>query len=198
MTPDREASARLPEQETPAVPGRIHGLRGWSLYEEGPFRRLGSRTRAMIWPPNDNMVAACLGSEYSAAHPAPAPGCHCGIHAHHPFGAGVEVLAESLATPESGFANGIGWTVYGVISAWGRVEVHADGFRAERARPVALLIARNWHDTTYGRAIEETAAEYVLPVIIVEPDPKAIAAACAERWPGLAPALVDELLLSVR
>src|SRR5690606_34618351 len=111
VTPDREASARLPEQETPAVPGRIHGLRGLSLDEGGPFRRLGSRTRAMIWPPNDNMVAACLGSEDSAAHPAPAPGCHCGIHAHHPFGAGVEVLAESLATPESGFANGIGWTV---------------------------------------------------------------------------------------
>lgn len=193
MPPDEPGRAARGDREAPAVPGVIHGLRSWALYQEGPFWRLGSRTRATIWPPNESLVAHCVATQ-ERRHRAPDPGCGCGLHAYHPFGAGVTGVAELFAAPEPGYANGAGWTVFGVISAWGRIEVHSEGFRAERARPVALLTAENWRGTAYGRAIEETAAEYVLPVVEIEPDANAIAERCAEQWPGLAPALVDDLL----
>jgi hypothetical protein len=59
-------------------------------------------------------------------HRAPAHSCGCGLYAsYHPWRSLDRYLCQ-------------GPPVYGAISAWGRLELHPDGFRAEYARVVAL------------------------------------------------------------
>ena len=53
-------------------------------------------------------------------HDSPHEACQCGIYAYHTPG------------PRSWF--GEAYWCEGVVSAWGRVVVHDDGFRAEHAR----------------------------------------------------------------
>jgi hypothetical protein len=59
-------------------------------------------------------------------HPSPHPDCQCGIYAYHTPG------------PRSWF--GEAYWCEGVVSAWGRIVVHGDGFRAEHARVEALAV----------------------------------------------------------
>lgn len=59
-------------------------------------------------------------------HASPHPGCQCGIYAYHTPG------------PRSWF--GEAYWCEGVVSAWGRLLVHGDGFRAEHAAVEALAI----------------------------------------------------------
>jgi hypothetical protein len=60
------------------------------------------------------------------SHASPHPGCQCGIYAYHTPG------------PRSWF--GEAYWCEGVVSAWGRLLVHGDGFRAEHAAVEALAI----------------------------------------------------------
>jgi hypothetical protein len=55
-------------------------------------------------------------------HPAPGDDCSCGIYAYH------DADSEFLSAAP----------IVGVVQAWGRLCVHARGFRAERVRVVAL------------------------------------------------------------
>jgi hypothetical protein len=59
-------------------------------------------------------------------HDSPHEACQCGIYAYHTPG------------PRSWF--GEAYWCEGVVSAWGRLVVHADGFRAEHARVEALAV----------------------------------------------------------
>ena len=59
-------------------------------------------------------------------HRSPHESCQCGIYAYHTPG------------PRSWF--GEAYWCEGVVSAWGRLVVHADGFRAEHARVEALAV----------------------------------------------------------
>jgi hypothetical protein len=59
-------------------------------------------------------------------HVSPHESCQCGIYAYHTPG------------PRSWF--GEAYWCEGVVSAWGRLVVHADGFRAEHARVEALAV----------------------------------------------------------
>jgi hypothetical protein len=59
-------------------------------------------------------------------HDSPHADCQCGIYGYHTPG------------PRSWF--GEAYWCEGVVSAWGRLVVHADGFRAERARVEALAV----------------------------------------------------------
>jgi hypothetical protein len=52
--------------------------------------------------------------------------------------------------------------VRGLIAAWGQVEVHYDGFRAQYAKPVAIAIPQGKRDAAIARAV---AAEYHLPTV---------------------------------
>lgn len=61
-----------------------------------------------------------------AKHQAPHSGCQCGLYALHALPAGWDSFDPD--TP----------IVPGAVAVWGKLEVHADGFRAERARPVVL------------------------------------------------------------
>lgn len=101
--------------------------------------------RSGYWEPGVNEARCDQGKD----HEAPAPDCECGLYAYHSL--------QELG-PDDG--------VIGVVAAWGRLEVHHDGFRAERARILAL--ARTdcevFEPETF-RHIEAVAARYHLPLV---------------------------------
>lgn len=73
-------------------------------------------------------------SQPRAEHSAPKRDCTCGLHAYHEM-------------PEH--ADGI---VVGAVAAWGDLQVHSNGFRAECAQILALVAADGLGDVaeTYG------------------------------------------------
>jgi len=79
--------------------------------------------------------------------------------------------------------------VAGVIEARGAVEVHEDGFRAERARPYALVSM----PTRNGRRVSRLAEIYATQVIEVR-KPAELLAWCRERGLGMDERVVAELL----
>jgi hypothetical protein len=79
--------------------------------------------------------------------------------------------------------------VPGVVEAQGPVEVHEDGFRAQRGRPHALVAARGGN----GRLIARLAERYGAEVIDAD-GPDALLAWCRERQLGMDEQVVAELL----
>ncbi len=202
--PRHSFRANAPARETVAasdlavVPGVIHGLRRWQLYLEGSRWRLGSLNQPIIWAPGEAMEAACIHHDFMEDdpenHDPPGAGCRCGIYAFHPFGDAAEAFEEDVDAPEPGYARAVGWTICGVLSAWGRIEVHQEGFRAQRARLEALFLPSNWAGSAYHEAIEAVARLYGVPA--VEHESESLIETCRRRWPGLDPDLVDELLVA--
>jgi hypothetical protein len=84
-------------------------------------------------------------------HTSPDPRCQCGIYGYFTPG------------PRSWY--GEAYWCEGVITAWGRVEVHADGFRAEHARVEALALPE---DRLPHAAAAVRAAAAHLGVALVE------------------------------
>ena len=83
-------------------------------------------------------------------HDSPHEACQCGIYAYHTPG------------PRSWF--GEAYWCEGVVSAWGRVVVHAEGFRAEHARVEALAVPEGL--ASLGAAqVHAAAAELGVPVV---------------------------------
>jgi hypothetical protein len=83
-------------------------------------------------------------------HGSPHEACQCGIYAYHTPG------------PRSWF--GEAYWCEGVVSAWGRLVVHRDGFRAEHARVEALAVPDGL-DRIGGAQVERAAAELAVPVV---------------------------------
>jgi hypothetical protein len=155
------------------VPSPLYGLRTWSVVGERGSERLAGPQRATPWP----AAGGWLDAGCPRGHAAPAPACECGIHAWHPHArAARRVLAIRREVP-------------GVVEASGAIEVHRDGFRAERARPFALLLTPRANAALVGRL----AAAYGAQIVPVD-GPGAILAWCRERGLGLQPAVLDELL----
>jgi hypothetical protein len=135
--------------------------------------RLAAPLRGTPWATGrDWLQATC-----AAGHHAPAAGCRCGIHAWHPRAKHARrVLACRFELP-------------GIVEAGGAVELHEDGFRAERARPYAFvrLPGRNPY------LIERLAAAYGAQVLDVR-RPQELLDVCRERGLGLAEPVVHALL----
>jgi hypothetical protein len=137
--------------------------------------RLAGPQQSTPWPDAGGWLTARCARD--GGHAAPAPDCECGIHAWHPTRRSARrVLANRGQLP-------------GVVEAGGAVEVHRDGFRAERARPFALMVAPRANTALAGRLARAYDAELV-PV----EGPDAILAWCRARGVGLEPAVVDSLL----
>src|SRR3954468_2658326 len=82
-----------------------------------------------------------------APHASPDPECQCGIYAYHTPG------------PRSWF--GEAYWCEGVVSAWGRIVVHGDGFRAEHARVEALSVPEGFR----GDQVVAAADTLGVPVV---------------------------------
>jgi hypothetical protein len=157
----------------PLVPGPLYGLRTWRVVIEDGREQLSAPQRGTPWTRGRGWVQAACGED----HAAPAAGCRCGIHAWHPRRASARRILRSR------------FDLPGIVEADGAVEVHEDGFRAERARPYAFvrLPGRNPY------AIERLAAAYGAEVIDLR-RPEELLAVCRERRLGLQPPVVEQLI----
>jgi hypothetical protein len=158
--------------DLPLVPGPLYGLRTWRVVGSHGRERLAGPQRGTPWIAGRWVRATC-----AEGHPAPAPGCRCGIHAWHPR------LASARRVLASRFE------LAGIVEAEGTVEVHEDGFRAERARPYAFvrLPGRN------PFAIERLSALYGSEILDMR-RPEELLAVCRARGLGLQEAVVEALL----
>lgn len=107
------------------------------------------RVKPAPWPVDEDRVAKCFALR---GHEAPHRDCNCGFSAYY------ELPAEpELPAPDA---------VWGVIAAWGRVVEHEHGFRAQYARPVALLDRENPLDYgEQGRRTAIAADAYGIPLL---------------------------------
>jgi hypothetical protein len=146
------------------VPGPLYGLRTWVVVGG----RLAGPQRGTPWPPGgESLVATC-----DQGHSAPGDDCECGIHGWHPSTAtACRVLGR----------RGL---VAGVVEATGPIELHRNGFRAERVRPYALFA---------GPRFEPVARAYGAELVELR-RPREVVEWCRARGLGLEPAVVDELL----
>lgn len=142
--------------DTPLLATPLYGLRTWSVVGDSGAERLAGPHRRTPWPADGAWLdATCdLGSE----HQPPGKGCNCGLHAWHPSRRSARrVLSGRREVP-------------GIAEVKGAIEVHAEGLRAEQARPSVFFLARgrNVHllhrlAEAYGaRVVEVDGAEAML------------------------------------
>lgn len=163
-------------RDTPLVPTPVYGLRTWTVRGERTDERLAGAYRdAAPWPAGGAWLeASCPGPE---GHSAPAPQCSCGVHAWHPRRrAARRILAGRREIP-------------GIVEARGAIEVHEDGFRAEQARPYALVLAPGRNAALVHRLGEA----YRVPVVEAA-DADAVLGWCEEHGLGLGEPVVADLL----
>jgi hypothetical protein len=114
-----------PDLAAPVVAFRSWRLAGEQLVSPFvPCRWSGRVMHATCFDANRTLTRGI--GWLDAPHDSPHADCQCGIYAYHTPG------------PRSWF--GEAYWCEGVVSAWGRLVVHADGFRAEHARVEALAI----------------------------------------------------------
>ena len=142
----------------PLVGFRRWGCRAGGLYSgiftagcfvPSPPRWL-SVARAAVplpWPRDHDRVARCF---VSWDHEAPDADCRCGYYAYY-------ALPEEPDLPAAE-------AVWGAVVAWGRVVECETGFRAQYARPVALLDCENPFDRQGGR-LPLAADNYGIPLL---------------------------------
>lgn len=137
---------------TADIEGEVLGFRQWRVDDDLTLRSAHIEDG---WTPGDNH-AQCRGPfALLDGHAAPAPFCECGLYALHaptfwygPDSGRMDLLGRRARAREH---------VAGLVTAWGRIEVHATGFRAEHARVVAIAVPANKYGAIIARAV---AAEY--------------------------------------
>jgi hypothetical protein len=114
-----------PDLAAPVVAFRSWRLAGGRLMSPFiPCRWDGRVMRATCFDANRSLTRGV--GWLDEPHDSPHEACQCGIYAYHTPG------------PRSWF--GEAYWCEGVVSAWGRLVVHPDGFRAEHARVEALAV----------------------------------------------------------
>ncbi len=166
--------------DAPFFAGRIEGIRAWSLSDDLELRGRGIGSSEGWAADGEPTQAVCLDSN----HPAPRSGCECGLYALHPQ-ARISDWVESFMTDG----------VAGVVEAWGRIELHQVGFRAEFARP-KLLFEPASHLISSERltGIYAVARRYGVPVVPLS-RPEHAGEWCRVRGIGLAPEVLQQTLL---
>jgi hypothetical protein len=151
----------------------LYGLRFWRVVVDGRGEWLVAPHQRTLWPAGGEWLHATCPT----GHAAPTAGCDCGLHAWHPR----RSSARDVLAPRS--------TVAGIIEAQGPAEVHEDGFRAERARPYALVLTPRAN----AKLIRRLAARYDAQIAEVRGQAELLAW-CRERGLGLDERVVAELL----
>ena len=119
----------------------VIGFRAWRVIAERltspyiPVRWEGRLMHAECYPANRNLV---FGRGWLAEpHTSPDPRCRCGIYAYH-------------RPHQAPYVGEFEW-VTGVVSLWGRMEVHHEGLRAQHARIEALAVQPGWGELRCAR-----------------------------------------------
>jgi hypothetical protein len=145
----------------------VAGYRTWWIDDDGQLwprtskaammRRLGSEP----WAIGTTHARCLLEGAGPSSHPAPANGCMCGLYGWH---------SPKTALDACRAASDL---VAGAIVAWGDLQVHAAGFRAEHARPVALALPveprrlRRFRRTTL-EPLRRASERYGIPLVAAE------------------------------
>ena len=167
-------------RDAPFFAGRIEGIRAWSLSDDLELRGRGIGSSEAWAADGAPTQAVCLDSN----HRAPRSGCECGLYALHPQ-ARISEWVESFMTDG----------VAGVVEAWGRIELHEVGFRAEFARPKLLFEpAAHLISSKELTGIHAVAHRYGVPVVPL-PRPEHAGEWCRIREIGLASEVVEQTLL---
>jgi hypothetical protein len=112
--------------ETPDLIEAIVAFRKWRVVDG----RLRSLYEPVFWL-QPTQQAECRSGRYKGSpHDAPQSGCSCGIYASH--------------EPDYRFPTVDYRGVSGIVTAWGAIEVHADGLRAEFVQVEALSMYSHW------------------------------------------------------
>ena len=107
------------------------------------------RARPIPWPTDHDRPAKCFAL---GGHDAPHRDCRCGYSAYYALPA-----EPDLPAPEA---------VWGAIVAWGRIVECETGFRAQHARPIALLDLAHPDDLAEGGRRRAVAADrYEIPLL---------------------------------
>ena len=104
----------------PLVVEKVYGLRAFRPSDDGvllPVSIMG-KASGFIWKPGEN-IATCSKHEM-----APTKGCKCGLY-------GMIDGSNDYFQP--------GYTIQGIIEASGRLVVGTKGFKAQKAKVVALV-----------------------------------------------------------
>jgi hypothetical protein len=138
------------DEATPFVPGRIYGLRTWRVRWSASRPVLSGVFQSAGWADRlEPTKARCRGAGMArSTHDAPDPNCRCGIYGMHP-----SQIGEWFEMTRRPFDWGP--SVHGIVEAWGRVELHEDGFRAEYARPHAMVHVDGYGSWTESREVAE-------------------------------------------
>jgi hypothetical protein len=153
------------------------GFRSWRVDHRGVLLPAHGHDRRSPWA-HDFASARCdrVPSAWPQCEDAPGRDCLCGLYAYNavtPYGGG---------------------RVHGCVVAWGRIVEHDDGFRAQYARPVALL-ADESYDECERAMLFDTLSQLSRPTTSLDPAgtrPSALARA-AERH-GLPVLPLEELV----
>jgi len=158
--------------EAPDLTRKVIGFRTWEVVRDGRLHSTG--VGDTIWLPGPQRARCLLAEEEVEIqtwqsrrparvrgvepHPAPAPGCECGFYALHD---------PSSAAKRGGILSGVPSLVIGAVAAWGKLEVHHEGFRAEWVEPVLLAIPDPmWAlNPELASRVRETAGDYGLELV---------------------------------
>jgi hypothetical protein len=161
--------------ELPLIPAPLYGLRTWRLAADADGEALTASCMTTRWPDGGAWLHATCGG--SGDHQAPHADCLCGIHAWHPRRwSARRILASRFEVP-------------GVVEATGAIELQDDGFRAERARPYALVVTPGGNAARAARLARRYGAR-----LVEVTNADGLLAWCAERGLGLSEPTVDDLL----
>ncbi|HEX8105005.1 MAG TPA: hypothetical protein VF533_20455 [Solirubrobacteraceae bacterium] len=139
----------------PDLAAPLVGFRAWRLGRDRllspyiPCRWEGRTMHAECYDANRSLTRG--QGWLDEPHVSPDPRCQCGIYAYHR--PGLRAYYGEWAWAE------------GIIAAWGRVEVHHDGFRAEHARIEALARPDRADDPAVRATIERIAHELDVPLL---------------------------------
>lgn len=149
--------------QAPDLMGPLFGFRTWTVaFQAGQPFLASVLHQTVCWPVSSELRAQHMGGGgLRNSHNAPLTGCQCGIYAWdtaerlrlrgggawlgHGDGTSPSMLVplkllgrKQLAQPQD-LPPGVEIKVAGRVALWGRVFRHTYGYRAEYARPVALV-----------------------------------------------------------
>lgn len=172
---ESEAPSQEPEQPPLTFSECVIGYRSWLVDAMGQLRAVTMTKQ--VWTPGVNVAKCCPNdtgtgmtvvyassftaySEPPLDHSSPHGDCHCGLYAYNDFK--IQQPNWTSDCDESGRLFAVG-----AIAVWGDLRVHADGFRASHACPVALAYPSSIGERA-RTVLERVADEYRVALVHVD------------------------------
>jgi len=173
----------------PDLTRKVIGFRSWSPTDADELTALAKGT---VWGRGTN-TARCVSDATGYFAPptypysprrepckhAPSPQCTCGIYAYH---------APHLKQTPPPWSQAPLAQVHGAVAAWGRMEVHKNGFRTEHAEIIALGFHPDWPLRATQR-LGVIADNYCVPAVALD----ALAEVAAEVGEAIPESLYPEI-----